>query len=218
MKTTLVAWLLRFYPKAWRAEYGAELSSMLLARPLSAAIVFDVAASAVWQRLRAMEASTAVGIGLMLVTIVAIVWIMMSPPAYGFSARIDLLQRPMRSELYVLMLAALGFWTALRGTHSPGRAAIRASVIGSIPLVAVGVLMLSGVLRYVELSPGQSTISLDGAIVYTFYKGQQQMPGPAPLLMVLSPLLRLPGAWLWGVISGSLGRKFADWRRRPASA
>lgn len=218
MKTTLVSWLLRLYPKAWRTEYGGELSSMLLARPLSAAIVIDVAASAVCQRLRAMEASTAAGIGLMLVTTAAIVWIVMSPPAYGFSERIDLLQRPMRSELHVVVLAALGFWTALRGTPSPGRATIRASVIGSIPLLVVGVLMLSGVLRYVELSPGQSTVSLDGAIVYTFYKGQQQMPGSAPLLMVLSPLLRLPGAWLWGVIGGQLGRTYAGWRRRPVSA
>ena len=218
MKTTLVSWLLRLYPRAWRTEYGAELSSMLLARPLSAAIVIDVAASGVWQRLRAMETSTAAGIGLMLVTTGAIVWIAISPPAYGLSERIDLLQRPMRSELHVLVLAALGFRTALRGTYSPGRAAIRASVIGSLPLVVAGVLMLSGVLRYVELSPGQPTVSLDGAIVYTFYKGQQQMPGPAPLFMVLSPLLRLPGAWLWGAIGGRLGQTCAGWRRRPVSA
>ena len=82
-----------------------------------------------WQRLRSMEASTDAGIGLTLVTTAAIVWIVMSPPAYGFSEGTDLLQRPMRSELHVLVLAALGFWMALRGTHSPGRAAIRASVI-----------------------------------------------------------------------------------------
>ena len=120
----------------------------------------------------------------------------------------------MRSELYVLVMAGLGFWTALRGNHWPGRAAIRASIIASIPLVVVGVLMWAGILSFVELSPGQSPISTDGGIVYAFYKGQQQIPGPAPLVMVLSPLLRLPGAWLWGTVGGSLGHKYANWRRR----
>ena len=218
MRTRLVSWLLRLYPHAWRAEYGAELRGMLLRRPLSAAIVVDVAMSALWQRVRAMEASTVAGIFLMLVTIAALVSNVMAPPEYAFSERIDLLQRPMRSELYVLLMAGLGFWMALRGNHWPGRAAIRASIIASIPLVVVGVLMWAGILSFVELSPGQSPISSDGGIIYAFYKGQQQIPGPAPLVMVLSPLLRLPGAWLWGSIGGVLGRRYADWRRRPISA
>ena len=218
MKTTVISWLLRFYPKAWRAEYGAELASMLLVRPLSAAIVIDVAASGMWQRLRAIDASTVAGIGLMLETTAALVWNVIAPPAAGFSERIDLLQRPMRSELYVLVMAGLGFWTASRGNHWPGRAAIRASIIASIPLVVVGVLMWAGILSFVELSPGESPISTDGGVVYAFYKGQQQIPGPAPLVMVLSPLLRLPGAWLWGSIGGWFGRIYADWRRRPISA
>jgi hypothetical protein len=37
----------------------------------------------------------------MLVTIAAIVSNVMAPHAYAFSERIDLLQRPTRSELYV---------------------------------------------------------------------------------------------------------------------
>ena len=80
MRTRLVSWLLRLYPHAWRAEYGAELRGMLLRRPLSAAIVVDVAMSALWQRVRAMEASTVAGIGLMLVTIAALVSNVMAPP------------------------------------------------------------------------------------------------------------------------------------------
>jgi len=123
-----------------------------------------------------------------------------------------------RFALRMLVMAGLGFWTASRGNHWPGRAAIRASIIASIPLVVVGVLMWAGILSFVELSPGQSPISTDGGVVYAFYKGQQQIPGPAPLVMVLSPLLRLPGAWLWGSVGGWLGRTYADWRRRPISA
>ena len=116
--------------------------------------------SALWQRVRAMEASTVAGIGLMLVTIAALVWnVDGATLGTAFSERIDLLQRPMRSELYVLVMAGLGFWTALRGNRWPGRAAIRASIIASIPLVVVGVLMWAGILSFVELSPGQSPIS-----------------------------------------------------------
>jgi hypothetical protein len=76
--------------------------------------------------------------------------------------------------------------------------------------------MWSGVLSFLALSPGQSLVWSDREIVYTFYKGQQQIPGP-PLVMLLSPLLRVPGAWLWGTISGRVGRQYAN-RRRAASA
>jgi type II secretory pathway component PulM len=111
MKTLLVALLMHLYPRAWRAEYGAELERMLLARRLGAAVTIDVAASAAWQRMRAIEASAVAGIGLMLVTIAVLVWNVMAPPSYAsFSERIGLLQRPMRSELYVLVIAVVGFW------------------------------------------------------------------------------------------------------------
>jgi hypothetical protein len=219
MKRMLVSWLLRLYPPAWRKEYGAELQGVLLARPLTAAIVFDVASRAVWQRVRATEASTVAGFSLMLVTIAVLVWNLMSPPAYGVSERIELLQRPMRSEFYVLVLVGLGFWAAMRGNQRPGRAAMRAAFIASIPLALIGLSMLTGVLGYTELYPGQTPPTLDErGFFYTFYKGIQQIPGPAPVNLLLSPLLRLPGAWLWGTIGGSLGRKYANWRRRRVSA
>jgi hypothetical protein len=84
--------------------------------------------------------------------------------------------------------------------------------------MVVGLLMLSGVLPYTEVVPGQiPTTFEERGLLYTFYKGVQQIPGPAPLSLVLAPVLRLPGACLWGVIGGGLGRKFADWRR-PVNA
>ena len=66
MKTTLVALLLRLYPKAWRNEYGAELADVLRARPLTLSICGNVVASAIWQRIRGVQAPTWVGLGLML--------------------------------------------------------------------------------------------------------------------------------------------------------
>ena len=124
----------------------------------------------------------------------------------------------MRSEFYVLVMLGLGFWTAVKH-RAPGRAVIRASLIESIPIFVIGVLMATGVLNYTELNPGQTLPALaERGIVYTFYKGIQQIPGPAPLSFLLSPLLRLPGACLWGMIGGSLGRKYVNWRRRPINA
>lgn len=231
MRTRLVSWLMRLYPKAWRKVYGAELASMLQARPLTARVCGDVVTSALWQRVRSVEAATGVGIGLMLVVIWAIASNVAAPPPYVWSPdqvhneqpalaeRIEFLQKPLRSEFYVIVLFVLGFWTAARGRQSPGRAAMRAAVIASIPIALLGLSMLTGVLSYTELFPGQIPPTFhERGIVFTFYKGIQQIPGPAPLPLLLSPLLRLPGAWLWGTIGGSLGRKYANWRRRPVSA
>lgn len=230
MKTRLVSWLMRLYPSVWRTEYGEELARMLHGRPLTAGVCSDVVLSALWQRVRAIQAPTWVGLGLMLVTIAAIVGnIVAAPhlwapgqPRYeqpSLPERMELIQRPMRSEFYVLVLAGIGFWAGVRGSQRTGRAAIRASTIASLPLVAIGLLMLFGVVDFVELKPGQlSTTFEERGIFYTFYKGLQVIPGPAPIVLVLSPLLRLPGAWLWGVVGGRLGQMFANWWRRPVRA
>jgi hypothetical protein len=222
MNKRIVAALLRLYPVAWRKEYSSELSDMLLARPLTAGTLFNVAASAAWQRVRAIDTPAWVGLGLMAVTIGAIASIIVAPPPYvrsALSERIELLQKPLRSEFYVLVLFGIGFWTTVRGSQRPGRAAMQASIIASIPIALTGLLMMIGLLDYTVLVPGQTPPALDErGIFYTFYKGIQQIPGPAPLALLLSPLLRLPGAWLWGTIGGSLGQKYVSWRRRPLSA
>jgi hypothetical protein len=231
MKTKLVSVLMRLYPKAWRKQYGAELADILRARPLTARVCSDIVASALWQRVRAVEAATFVGLGLMLVTSAAIAWNIVGAPPYAWSPgqslseppmlseRIELLQRPLRSEFYVLVLAGIGFWTAWCSNRAPGWAAVRVSTIASLPLVLIGLLMLFGVLDFIELYPGQTPAPFDQrGISYTFYKGLQQIPGPAPIVLLLSPLLRLLGAFMWGTIGGWLGRKYTDWRRRPATA
>jgi hypothetical protein len=220
MKTMFVSLLMRLYPLAWRNEYGAELADMLRARPLTARVCTDVVISASWQRMRATLASTWVGIGLMFAVIAAIASNIAVAPAYQQSMlpeHIELLQKPMRSEVYVLVLLCLGFWTTLTSSRSPGRAAVRASIIASIPIALTGLLMMTGVLPYTEVLPGQvATTVHDRGILYTFYKGIQQIPGPAPLPLLLSPLLRIPGAWLWGSIGGWVGRQFIGLRRVTA--
>ncbi len=226
MKTTLVSALMHLYPPAWRKQYGAELAAMLQARPLTARVCVDVVRSAMWQHLRTVQAVALVGLVLMLVTIGAIAWNVVDPPSFGYSwnkptvpDRIELLQRPLHSEIWVLFLVGIGFWTARSSNRSAGWAAVQVSTIAALPLLVTGVLMMSGLLDFVELHPGQTpTTYQERGILYTFYQGWQQIPGPAPIVMLLSPLLRLPGAYLWGVIGGEIARRVFRSRRQTASA
>ena len=128
-----------------------------------------------------------------------------------WSERIELLQRPLNSEVWVLFLAGIGFWTVW--------AEIRVSTIASLPLVLTGLLMLAGVLEFIEFHTGQTPTTFEErGILYTFYKGRQQVPGSTPIVMLLSPLLRLPGAWLWGVVGGGIAHWIARARRRQTAS
>jgi hypothetical protein len=226
MKTTLISWLLRLYPKAWRKEYGTELADMLLARPLTAGVCSDVVLSAMWQRTRSIETATWVGLGLMLAITGAIAANIVEPPPYVWAPgqsitelpeladRVRLVQRPMRSELFVLVMAGIGFWSALRGKLQPVRVALRVWLIASIPIAALGVLMLSGALDYIELLPGQIPPPFnERGLVYIVYKAPLGLPVSAPVAFLVSPLLRLPGACLWSIVGCSLGKKVAGWYR-----
>jgi hypothetical protein len=230
MRTRIVRWLLRLYPKAWRREYGAELAEMLRARPLTASVCSDVVFSALWQRTRTIQVPTWVGIGFMLVMIGAIAANIVDPPPYVWAPgesvseqpeladQVKLVQRPMQSELFVLVMAGIGFWSALRGKPRPGRVAIWVWLIASIPIAAIGVLMLTGVLDYIEILPGETPLPFnDRGLVYIVYKAPLGIPASAPVAFLLSPLLRLPGACLWSIVGASLGQKFSSWRR-PVSA
>lgn len=42
MKRSLTRWLLRCYPRAWRRRYSVEFAALLLGRPLTPSIIFDV--------------------------------------------------------------------------------------------------------------------------------------------------------------------------------
>ena len=197
MKTKLVSALIRLYPQAWRTQYGAELADMLQARPLTGTVCADVVLSAMRQRMRASQAPMWAGLGLMLVTMAALVWNAVEPPS-GVSERVELLHRPMNSEIVALVLAAIGFWTTMRGGRRPGLAAILVSTIASLPLVVTGLLMLSGI-----VDPAFSTA---------------RELAPTPTALLLSPLFRLPGAWLWGTVGGRIGAAVARRRRRTATA
>jgi hypothetical protein len=229
MKRAVISLLMRLYPETWRNEYGVELREMLDASPLTRAVAFDVARSAVWQRMRATQVTTWVGLSLMLAIIGAITANIVDPPPYMWAPgqsisklprladQVELVQRPMRSTLFVLVMAGVGFWTAFRRNRQPGRVAMRVWLIASIPLVALGGLLLTGVLGYIELLPGQTPMPFDErGLVYVVYQAPLGLPVPAPVAFLLSPLLGLPGACLWTIVGSSLGRRVAGWYRPSA--
>ena len=68
-KQWIVTALLRLYPAAWRAEYGPELTAILLARPLSPRVIGDVMWNGSKQSAQAAEPSTILGLASLLVVL-----------------------------------------------------------------------------------------------------------------------------------------------------
>lgn len=205
MKTWIVRTLLHLYPKAWRREYGPELMDVLLAQPLTAGIVGNVLYSGLRQRVRTAEPSTFLGLVLMLVVLAGFVWK-------------DLILSPQTSNLYVLILLGGGVWTHLRHRgelSQSGRAAVKISFMGGIPVMAAGVLMIFGIVGvhgvqnycWIRVSDPSSPLrALQSAVC-----------PPAPLGVLISPLFLLPVSWLWGLGGGALGREIARRWSRPVT-
>ncbi len=210
MKNRIVAALLRIYPTAWRHEYGAELTGILLGRPLGPREIADVAWNGVWQRARAAEPSTILGLASTLLMLTGFVmpggrysgaWSALLQPSWRMFPTVNVTF--MASEFYVLLLVACGCWTYLRhggkATRS-GLAAMRMSLIAGIPIMLIAALLMSGFLDMAFLNPrGAATIR------------------PSALAMLVAPLSRLPEAWIWGSIGSFIGKCIARQRKRTAA-
>jgi len=206
-RSTLARVLLRLYPTAWRAEYGEELTGILLARPLGARVIADVLWNAMRQRAHAAAPSTILGASMMLLVLANIV---LSASAYR-----DVLFSPLRAthmtyptieialvknEVYVLLTILCGFWTQMRCGRGPKRAgwaAMRMSLIAGTPVIAMGVLYAMGLEDATLLTSGDAR--------------------PGALMLITAPIARVPESWIWGWVGGQLacllGRK-----RAPAQA
>ncbi len=226
MKSRIIAALLRLYPRAWRKEYGPELVDMLFARPLTAGVAGDVVWSAFRQRVRSTDLTTRAGFAMLLVTLGAFVWNVADPAPYSLQTnarvpdlyeRVQILQQPLESELYVLMLVAFSCWIALQrgGTAvETGKAAMKMSFIAGIPLMVAGALILSGGLNITALVPGDVPPTFrEHGFTLTYYATQNDLP--APYVLLFSPLFRLPGSFLLGLVGAGLGRWLGQ-SRRPA--
>lgn len=230
IKHRAVTLLLRLYPSAWRSEYGAELTDMLLARPLGANTIADVLWSGLRQRIRSVEPATVLGLLMMLVILGGFFWNIAAPRPYGHAST-ELLQpstktlptitvRPLASESYVLFLVGCGCWINLRRggkVFQSGVAAMRICFIAGLPIMLAGTLMLFGVLGLVVLGPRDTPTTFhEHGFTYTYYSAQPNPP--APLAVIVSPLFRLPESWIWGMLGGWLGRRISVSRQSPASS
>jgi hypothetical protein len=197
--------LLRLYPAAWRAEYGAELEDLLSRRPLTLSAAVDTARHALWQRARVTELPTLIGLAMMLLIAGQLIWSQAHSPA-DLSAvlRRSSMTLPtvivglLWSDGYALLLMACGWWaeTVRRRSDSAvvprsgGMAAMRITVLAGLPVMLVGVLMMFGLLR------------------------GGQPAWMAPWAVFAAPLLRLPQAWVYGVVGQHIARFVADRRGR----
>lgn len=207
-KDRIVAALMRIYPAAWRREYGEELTGLLLGRPLTSRVMADVAWNGLWQRGRAAEPSTILGLAAMLLMLSGFVmpggshggaWRALLQPSWRLFPTVNVTF--MASEAYALLLVACGCWTYLRhgGRVKSGREAMRMSVIAGIPIMLVAVLLMFGFLNVAFLDTGGATIR------------------PSALSILVAPLTRLPEAWIWGSIGGFVGKCIARQRKTTAT-
>ena len=198
-KDWLVAALLRLYPAAWRREYGAELTDILLARPLSARVIGDVLWSGLRQRALTAEPSTILGFASLSIIVAGFVLVgdTLRPSSKTFPA---VTVTFLASEVYAFLLIGCGCWTHLRhgGTAKRcGVAAMKMSLIAGMPIMAGALLMMIGLVG----------VGVPAAPLHY----------PSAWSILVAPLARLPEAWLWGTIGGQLGKCIARRRQRTVA-
>ena len=195
IRGSLVAVLVLLYPAAWRSEYGAELTDILLARPLGPRVIADVLWNGLWLRARAAEPSTILGLVSILIVLAGFA---LGGGTFGRTWKILPAARVsfLFGGLFALLHFICGFWTYLRhGKLSlSGWASMRTSLITGIPIVIAALLMLLGL---VEVRLPDTT----------------HIP-PSPVAMLIAPLVRLPDAWLWGALGGLLGKRITCGRQK----
>jgi hypothetical protein len=228
LKERIVSLLLALYPGTFRREYGAELTHLLMARPLGPSSIADVVWSGVRQRLRSPEPSMIFGFSTMMLIVTGFAWNIIDAPPYVGGALFSVLRpsemtlptlvvAPMKSELYVLALIACGWWTCLRqGARArPGLSAMNMSFIAGLPVMLAGVLMLTGLLGATVIGPGDTPTTFgQHGFTFTFYSSDRHVPSAWSVLV--SPLFSLPLSWLWGNVGGWIGLKLSRRQARLA--
>jgi hypothetical protein len=191
MKARFVAGLIRLYPSRWRAEYGEELAQVLLRRPLGTGGVLNVFCNAIWQQLRTQEPWLIVGAPLLVWAFVF--WIVvLSAPAYA--AHVG--AKPTWVGLTVFF--GTGYWTVVRRGHGGGLAAMKLSMLLTLPFLVFGLLVLVRVMRVVTES--------DGGIGFRFGTSVDQGRDDVLTIFLVGPLVQIPYAGLVGWLGGLAGR------------
>ena len=207
LRRWIVAALVRLYPASWRAEYGPELTEILLAGALGPAVIGDVLWSGARQRARAAEPATILGLVAMLNIVGLFVesgvtyrndgGALLGPTSMTFpTVTVTFLA----SNLYAYLLIFCGCWTHLRhgGTaKQSGTAAAKMTLIAGMPIIVGALLMMAGIVT-LRVSPAP-------------------LHSPSAWSILVAPLARLPGAWIFGALGGQLGKRLARNRRRAGA-
>lgn len=201
----IVTALLRLYPAPWRSEYGPELTDILRAGPLGPRVIADVLWSALRQRARAAEPSTILGLASMLGIVGLFLetgltyrngGALLAPTSITFpTVTVTFLA----STRYAYFLIFCGCWTHLRhgGTaKQSGMAATKMTLIAGMPIIVGALLMMAGIVS-LRVSPG--------------------LHSPSAWSILVAPLARLPGAWIFGALGGQLGKRIARNRQRAGA-
>jgi len=198
-RSTLARVLMRLYPAAWRAEYGGELSDILLARPLTARVIADVMWNGLVQRARGAAPSTILGAAMLLLVLTNIVvsatareWLL--PPLRSTHMTYPTVEIALvKNEVYILLTILCGVWTQMRYKRGPKRsgwAAMRMSLIAGTPVVAAGVLYAAGLIDATFMTNGHAR--------------------PGALMLITAPIARVPESWIWGMLGGYLACRFGS--------
>lgn len=213
LKRQVVSALVRLYPSRWRREYGLELADVLVNRRLGVTAVLDVLWNSVRQQLRWGEPWLILGVPCLAMNLLLNVWNILYPWPYATDS---LGTRPAH-WVSLAVLLTLGWWTVVRDpVHGRGGwAAVKAALLATWPLSALGILAGLGVLKIITLGPGDvPTTFHEHGFAMTFYDHTRLTPYWFPLFMI--PILDLPFAALGGWVGGLLGRGYLWWRARPA--
>ena len=166
---------------------------------------------------RSAEPATTIGLALLIVTVCLLASNIVSPPPYAVNGGMDLLQRPLSTTVYLVILVGYACWFQIRFRACLPRcgfAAAKITLLAGAPTVAAALLILSGILRVVALGPGEAPTTFhEHGLTLTWYTAQHQVPASG--LLLLWVLLRLPESYFLGILGGFLGRAWGEAMGRP---
>ncbi|WP_321475431.1 hypothetical protein [uncultured Paludibaculum sp.] len=189
---------MQLYPAEWRTEYGEELGALLALRPITPAVLVDVARSAARERLKRDGVWIVCGVSLFIWTVLGICLNNTAPLSHESYGRYK--------DLWIVLVLLAGCLTAVRRpAASPSWAAAKAALLGLVPEIAALTLWAAGAVHpLVAKAAGPFPLLECRLAVFDMTFPTVPQPGFAvvPFAIVVA-LLRACGI---GFVGGLLGR------------
>lgn len=164
-----------------------------------------------------VEPATLIGLSLLVETVSLLAINIFSPPPCGanpstglpqLNPAMTLLMQPLSTAAYFVILVGFTGWLQIHRRASSvqcGWAAAKIVSLASIPTLLAALLICSHILGVVVLGPGGSALPFrERGIALTYYSADPHTR--AGWLLLAWVLFRLPGAFVLGVVGGTLGR------------